>query len=278
MNFKPMKNEFYGYKGMVQGEIHEAHESTTEEYAEDQMEVNEEKVRNYILPYIVKTGSHTILDVGCGVGTMVNILTKEGFDTYGVDLIGLAKYWKKQQFDPEHFFVVDPVHFELPFAENSFDFVFTMGVIEHIGTTNGHSDRYENYKEFRKKWLREVFRVVKPGGHMLIGGPNKNFPVDTAHGLDSKASLLEKKISSLVGVSIHKTWGENFLWSYKDFPVFLEGLNYSLEGRRVTGLANYSRVPGLFRNFAIWYVDYLPSFLLETGFNPWVMALIQKRE
>ncbi|MCA9483976.1 MAG: class I SAM-dependent methyltransferase [Nitrospina sp.] len=278
MNLKPMNIEVLGYKAMIPAEEHETFDATTEDYANTQMEANEEKTRNFILPYIVKNNARTVLDVGCGVGTMVQFLLREGFDAYGVDLASLTGYWHKQKLDANHFFVIDPMNFELPFLDDTFDFIFTLGVIEHIGTTNGHSDRHENYHEYRKKWLREVFRVVKPGGHMLIGGPNRNFPIDTAHGLDSRASTLEKKISSMAGVSIHKTWGENFLWSYQDFPVYLEGLDFRLKGQRVSGYGNYSRVPGLFRHLARWYVDYMPGFFLETGLNPWVMALIKKNK
>lgn len=47
----------------------------------------------------------------------------------------------------------------LPFADNSFDCVYTMGTIEHI-------EEYELA-------IREVRRVLKPGGTTLIGVPHK---------------------------------------------------------------------------------------------------------
>ncbi|WP_430009717.1 methyltransferase domain-containing protein, partial [Methylophaga lonarensis] len=174
-------------------------------------------------------------------------------------------------------FFVDPYELQLPFEDNSLDFAFTLGVIEHIGTSDGHADRLPNYREIRKRWLREVFRVLKPGGRMLIGGPNRNFPVDTAHGPDSKASAVERKLSDWAGATVHKVWGENFLWSYKDFPDYLQGLDYELEALSVKNYVYFSRVPKPFRKLTEWYIDYLPKPLLKTGFNPWVMALVTKK-
>ncbi len=276
MKLKTISNEVLGYPTTIKGEVKELFDSTTDEYAQTQMECNDGKVRRYIVPFLEKTHSKTVLDAGCGVGAMVQSLESCGYDAYGVDLITLAKYWHDHGMDKDHFFVVDPYDFELPFQDNSLDFAFSLGVIEHIGTSNGHSDRLDNYHEFRKNWLREIYRVLKPGGHMLIGGPNRNFPIDTAHGLDSKASNLEKKLSALVGSSVHKTWGELFLWGYSDFPRYLEGLPYELQAQRVTGLVEYSRVPAPFRKLTQLYVDHTPQALLETGLNPWVMALIKK--
>ncbi len=48
---------------------------------------------------------------------------------------------------------------ELPFAEGSFDFVYTMGTIEHIA-------------EYRQA-VAEVRRVLRPGGQAIIGVPDK---------------------------------------------------------------------------------------------------------
>lgn len=48
---------------------------------------------------------------------------------------------------------------ELPFAAGSFDVVYTMGTIEHI----------DEYREA----IREIHRVLKPGGRAVIGVPHK---------------------------------------------------------------------------------------------------------
>ncbi len=275
---KPIKQRVSGFGTMMEGQVEELFNSTTDEYANDQAEVNVGKTHNYILPYLKKYKAKTVVDIGCGVGTMVDTIGKEGYEAYGVDLVTLSRYWEKLNLDRERFFLADPYRFELPFADNSVDFVFTLGVIEHVGTSNGHSDRLPNYHEIRKEWLREVFRIVKPGGRMLIGGPNRNFPIDTAHGPDSRCTAWEQRLTDKVGSTVHKTWGENFLWGYPDIHHYLEGLPYSMQGQSVEGLVHFSRVPGPFRKLAELYVKHLPKGLLSTGFNPWMMALVEKND
>ena len=48
---------------------------------------------------------------------------------------------------------------KLPYASNYFDYVYTMGTIEHIPRPIDA--------------MREIFRVLKPGGRAVIGVPNK---------------------------------------------------------------------------------------------------------
>jgi len=165
---------------------------------------------------------------------------------------------------------------KLPFGDASLDFVFTLGVIEHVGTSNGHSDRLPDYHARREQWLREVFRVVRPGGAMLVAGPNRGFPVDVAHDLDSRASRLEGWLSRKLKISLHKTWGESFLWAYRDVHRYLRGLPYTLEPQPIAGFLACSRVPGPLRPLVRAYVDHMPRRLYGTGFNPWVMALVRK--
>lgn len=275
---KPITQKVLGYGTMVEGEIEERFFSTTDEYASDQEEVNEDKTFRYILPLLEKYQAKTVVDIGCGVGTMINTISKKGYNAYGVDLMSLSQYWNKLNRDKDRFFLVNPHHFELPFTDNSIDFVFTLGAIEHVGTSNGQSDRLPNYHAIRQQWLQEIFRIVKPGGRMLIAGPNRNFPIDTAHGLDTRCSSWEQFLTGKLGTTIHKTWGENFLWGYSDIHKYLEGMPYSLEAQSLKGLMNFSRVPKTLCGLAKLYVNKLPAFLLATGFNPWVLAMVEKKE
>ena len=56
----------------------------------------------------------------------------------------------------------------LPFVENIFEGVFMNEVLEHV------SDE--------QRTLHEVFRVLRPGGHLVLMSPNRWFPFD-GHGM-----------------------------------------------------------------------------------------------
>lgn len=71
---------------------------------------------------------------------------------------------------------------KLPYEDNSFDFVYSLGVIEHFPET--------------QKAIEEHYRVCKPGGIILITVLNKNCP---------------KYLERLVGNIIHKRNFEEFM-------------------------------------------------------------------
>jgi SAM-dependent methyltransferase len=251
-------------------------DTTTEEYSHDQQDANARITRDYVEPILRRTASRSILDVGCGVGKSVGTLVEDGFDAYGVDLPGLTRFWRELQCETDRFFVVDPEDFRLPFDDAAFDLAFSFGVLEHVGTLDGHATRRADYHERRALWAREIHRVVKPGGYLLLGGPNRNFPLDFSHGLDSRANGAERWLSSVVGRSVHRPWGEYFLWGYADVTRYLAGTESEVEPLRLDGLLKFGRLPAALRGLADFYVRYLPRPLLGTGFNPWVMALVRK--
>lgn len=83
------------------------------------------------------------------------------YDYFGVDIsrevVKLAKKNFKGRVEKNHFLVGDIR--KLPFKDNTFDFVFSFGTIEHIR---------EN-----EQAVKEAFRVLKPGGLFITGVNNK---------------------------------------------------------------------------------------------------------
>lgn len=265
-----------GYAATVSANATSLPDLTTDEYADTQLNINVRKTFDFIEPQLRIAQARTVLDVGCGMGTMVTTLQEMGYEAYGVDIPGMHTRWAAIGRPASNFFLIDSAVLDLPFRSDSLDFAFSLGVIEHIGTSDGRADRLPQYHQIRRQWLREVYRAVKPGGHMLIAGPNRNFPIDVAHGLDSKANAVERWLSARVGASVHRTWGEYFLWSYVDFDRYLDGLPYSMKALSVKNYVYYSRVPSIVRPVVQTYVNKLPARLMSTGFNPWTAALITK--
>ncbi len=262
------------YRGILSGSVRR--DVTTEEYAEGQEDYQPGKARAFVLPILREAPVRTVLDIGCGVGAKAATLEAEGYESYGVDLPGLERRWAASGRRPDRFFLVDPNQFQLPFMDGAFDFAFSFGVIEHVGTTDGHANRRPDWHDVRRAWLREIIRVLRPGGRLLLGGPNRNFPVDVAHGPDSMAAYWERWLSRLAGLTIHRTWGDNFLWSFSDVRRYIDGLPCQVEARNVDGFLEFSRAPRALRGLARLYVRHLPQRLLGTGMNPWVIALVTR--
>lgn len=105
-----------------------------------------------------------ILDNGCGLGTYL-----DQFGAYSSQRFGL-------EIEPERAVQASPtatgialgVGESLPFAESSFDFVFSNEVIEHVSDDRAYA--------------REMARVVKPNGRILLFCPNRWYPVEQ-HGI-----------------------------------------------------------------------------------------------
>lgn len=95
-----------------------------------------------------------VLDAGCGVGQVVLKLKERGFSAYGVD-VSESNIARASKHSPECV-VYDGHH--LPFEDGFFDAAGALNVLEHV----------EEPEEF----LRELVRVVKPGGRLVVSSPN----------------------------------------------------------------------------------------------------------
>jgi ubiquinone/menaquinone biosynthesis C-methylase UbiE len=93
-----------------------------------------------------------VLDVGCGPGEMARELSRRGYEVWGVDIAEPMIRYARVHCGSGRFLAGDLEH--LPFRDNTFDAVVCLGVVEYLDTT--------------ERSLREVWRVIRPGGKALI--------------------------------------------------------------------------------------------------------------
>ena len=119
-------------------------------------------LKNIFSIYTPKSGER-ILDIGCGWGTVNLWLQKHGFDVFSIDYSEKSieycrKSAREQGFDASRFLVRNGM--KTGFKNNSFDVVYLADIVEHL------------YRKIYLKVIKEVFRVLKPGGKLIIYAPN----------------------------------------------------------------------------------------------------------
>lgn len=103
-----------------------------------------------------------LLEIGCGLGTDLIQFARGGAHVTGVDLTPRSIELVKRRFELEELPVDARVADaeQLPFDDDSFDVVYSFGVLHHTPDT--------------QKAINEVHRVLKPGGKIIIMLYHKN--------------------------------------------------------------------------------------------------------
>jgi SAM-dependent methyltransferase len=110
-----------------------------------------------ILAVRMKQPPSDILVVGCGTGLEAGIIARTfSANTVGIDLGGQLEF-DHEGSAPAALMIMDAR--DLKFPDNAFDLVYSFHAIEHIPDP--------------EQALREMSRVLRPGGTYFIGTPNK---------------------------------------------------------------------------------------------------------
>ena len=112
---------------------------------------------NTYTPYLNKGGIH--LEAGSGLSAVVITLRKMGYNVVGLDYAENALH-TSQAYDSSLPLLVGDVH-ALPHATNSLDGYLSFGVLEH-------------FEHGMRPALAEAFRVLKPGGILILTIPYPN--------------------------------------------------------------------------------------------------------
>lgn len=101
---------------------------------------------------------------GCGVGMYLGRLAEEACQAVGLD-IELERTFDANQLAEQ---VVCGAGENLPFPSSTFDLVLSHEVLEHV-----QDDRQA---------IREIVRLLRPGGRLVLFVPNRGYPFET-HGI-----------------------------------------------------------------------------------------------
>ena len=104
------------------------------------------------------------VDYGCGTGISTIEMSKYAKFVYGIEVDDLvvAKDYKNNEKYKNIKFISNP-SMDLPFENETIDFFYSTGVFEHLHPEDG------------LKHLKEVFRVLKSGGALVLCTPNKYY-------------------------------------------------------------------------------------------------------
>lgn len=182
---------------------------------------------HYVLPAVqslLGPSPKTVLDLGCGNGTLARKLLAMGFDVYGVDA-SKSGVFHANTVAPGRFFVLDVDSHELPIelAGNRFDAVISTEVIEHLYAP--------------RSLLRLARRALKDDGTLILSTPY--------HGYLKNLALA---ISGRLDAHFTVLWdgGHIKFFSFSTLKQLLAD-----EGFEVTGFEGAGRLPYLWKSMVV---------------------------
>ncbi len=95
-----------------------------------------------------------VLDVGCGMGRFADVASRWGAKVVAIDLSRAADVAAQNLADRENIWVCQTNVFHLPFAPESFDYIYSLGVLHH---TPNCEQAFKSLPQF-----------LKPGGTIAI--------------------------------------------------------------------------------------------------------------
>jgi SAM-dependent methyltransferase len=144
------------------------------------------------------------IDCGCGAGEYVRALAALGVDAWGIEY-NAEKIGEAQRLGelPEGRVAVGDIE-AIEFADERFDIALVNEVLEHVPRDD--------------RGIREVHRILKPGGVALIFSPNRLYPFET-HGVSLRSGAKVPHYTPFVPyvparLGLFQYWARNY-WPWE---------------------------------------------------------------
>jgi SAM-dependent methyltransferase len=243
----------------------------------DEERTNAFTTSSYHLPLLRRLlgpdfAGRAVLSAGCGVGVDVDLYRDAGLDAHGVDCGSRVEAWPRRR-HPGAFEIGSVTH--LPYPDNAFDAVITGCLLPHIGVVGDSAQLRPEGEAERRMVAAELLRVTKPGGHLIMGNPNRLCPADLFHK------------GQMAGPGSLIRWhgpSEPFLLSFADYEALFGGAARltTLPPSNYWGFHTKEEKPAtrllaraLKAYFALLSLPAL-GWLRRSPANPWLMVLATK--
>jgi SAM-dependent methyltransferase len=104
----------------------------------------------------------SVLDIGSGLGYLTYALVRAGYDATGLEISENAVSRARARYG-DHYIAADMFRWSLE-NPNKYDAVTMLEVIEHV--------------EDPRRWIEAAYRMVRPGGMLVVTTPNREYYVD----------------------------------------------------------------------------------------------------
>ena len=146
----------------------------------------------------------SVIDCGCGAGEYVRALTNLGADAWGIEYSAeKIDEARRRGVLPEGRVAVGDVE-AIEFADDRFDIALVNEVLEHVPRDD--------------RGIREVHRILKPGGVAVIFSPNRLYPFET-HGVSLRSGAKVPHYAPFVPyvpvrLGLFQYWARNY-WPWE---------------------------------------------------------------
>ena len=170
-----------------------------------------------------------MLEPGCGRGEFLGNFRNLGLDVYGVDICEEAK-----KFADFPLAICDVESERLPYEDDTFDILYSKSFVEHLHDPG--------------KYLKEAYRVLKPGGLLLTLVPDwesnyKTYFDDFTHRSPFTKIALEDayKMFGFSDVEVYKFRQLPIVWKYPALNYFCAAISPFIPVRTAQKFLRWSR-------------------------------------